>query len=170
MKGPQAICSLNAPSTSRSGFSWRRCGRACLAHIGFAVVPLAEGEELQQLTGQVFIGVAAVIGRMDGPPAAGRPPMAELISSSPQPKHQRRHLTPHNKAGGEHHQVGLVADGREIGNGAGHRSQPAGTGACKATWGRFRHRPQASGPLTRTCGYGFHRKQPQPGRSLDLDR
>ena len=33
------------------------------------------------------------------PPAAGRPPMVELISSSPQPKNQRRHLTPHNKAG-----------------------------------------------------------------------
>ena len=79
--------------------------------------------------------------------------MVELISSSPQPKNQRRHLTPHNKAGGEHHKVGLVADGREIGNGAGHRSQPAGTGACKATWGRFRHRPQASAPLTGTCGY-----------------
>ena len=96
--------------------------------------------------------------------------MVELISSSPQPKNQRRHLTPHNKAGGEHHQVGLVADGREIGNGAGHRSQPAGTGACKATWGRFRHRPQASAPLTGTCGYGFHRKQPQPDHSLGLSQ
>ena len=37
--------------------------RACLTHIGFAVVPLAEGKELQQFTGQVFVGVAAVIGR-----------------------------------------------------------------------------------------------------------
>ena len=40
----------------------RPCGRACLAHIGFALVPLTEREKLKPLAGQVFVGGAAVIG------------------------------------------------------------------------------------------------------------
>jgi len=37
-------------------------GTGRFAHIGFAVIPFAEGEELEQLTGEVFVGVSAVAG------------------------------------------------------------------------------------------------------------
>jgi hypothetical protein len=33
-----------------------------LAHIGLVVMTFAEGKQLEQLTGQVFVGVAAVVG------------------------------------------------------------------------------------------------------------
>ena len=37
----------------------RPCGRACLAHIGFALVPLTEREKFKPLAGQVCVGVTA---------------------------------------------------------------------------------------------------------------
>ena len=48
--------------------------RACLAYIGFAVVPLTEGEELKPLASQDCVGVAAVIGRAVTSPGAAVSP------------------------------------------------------------------------------------------------